>query len=221
MIVNKTILKDILESITPILDYFPPYILGRVLYVAYRHIFVLKGRSICLLGMPAAGKTRILRILQGIEYDELKDKQTPGGGEPFGSFECYLSDDIRLWVSEGKDINGDEVNIRHYYEDFLKNCDTVLFIFNIYKYLNDKEEEQKTNDRFDYIYKHISKQIKELAFIGTRLDQFNKSEQRKVIDKFMDRIKDREYSNMFNCLMAIDATNAKHVKEEMCKIFNS
>lgn len=221
MIVNKTKLEDIWESIKPIIDYFPPYILGKVLYVAYRHIFVLKGRSICLLGMPAAGKTRILRILQGINYDEYKDKQTPGGGESFRSFECDLSDEIRLWVSEGKDINGDVVNIRQYYEDFLNNCDTVLFVFNIYKYLNDEEEEQKTNDRFDYIYKHISKKIKELAFIGTHLDQFNKFEQRKVIDKFLDRIKGREYSDIFKCLMAIDATNAKHVKKEMCKIFNA
>ena len=221
MILNKTKLKDICESIMPIIDYFPPYILGRVLYVAYRHIFILKGRRICLLGMPAAGKTRVLRIMQGVNYDEFKDKETPGGGESFSSFECELSDDIRLWVSEGKDINGEDVNIRQYYEDFLNKCDTVLFIFNIYKYLNDKEEEQKTDDRFDYIYKHLSKQIKELAFIGTHLDQFDKSEQRKVIDKFMDKITGREYSDMFKCLMAIDATNAKHVKKEMCEIFKS
>lgn len=219
MILNKAKLKDICESIMPIIDYFPPYILGRVLYVAYRHIFILKGRSICLLGMPVAGKTSILRILQGVDYGEYK--QTPGGGEPFRSFECVLSDDIRLGVSEGIDINGEDVNIRQYYEDLLNKCDTVLFIFNIYKYLNNREYEKNTNDRFDYIYKHISKQIKELAFIGTHLDQFDKSEQRKVIDKFMDRIKWREYSDMFKCLMAIDATNAKHVKKEMCKIFKS
>ena len=194
MILNKTKLKDICESIMPIIDYFPPYILGRVLYVAYRHIFILKGRRICLLGMPAAGKTRVLRIMQGVNYDEFKDKETPGGGESFSSFECELSDDIRLWVSEGKDINGEDVNIRQYYEDFLNKCDTVLFIFNIYDYLTKEEYEKKTNDRFDYICTHISKHIKELAFIGTHLDKFDKLEQRKVIDKFMNKVNNREYS---------------------------
>ena len=218
---NETKLNNILQSVKEIISYTPPYILGKALYVAYRHIFILKGRRICLLGMPDAGKTRVLRIMQGVNYDESKDRMTPGGGESFNSFECELSDDIRLWVSEGTDRNGDEVNIKQYYEDLLEKCETVLFIFNIYKYLNDKEEEQKTNDRFDYIYKHLSKQIKELAFIGTHLDQFDKSEQRKVIDKFMDKIRGREYSDMFKCLMAIDATNAKHVKKEMCKIFKS
>ena len=204
------------------ISWFPPFTWFKLLYVVYRRIFVLKGRSICLLGMPAAGKTRILRILQGIDYDEKKDFQTLGGGEEFKSFECRLSDDICLFVSKGKDFNGDEANIKLYYEDLLKNCETVLFIFNIYKYLNDKEEERLTNYRFDYIYTHMSNHIKELAFIGTHLDQFkSKSEQKKVLDMFLNKTKDRPYSNMFNCLMAVDATNAKHVKKEMCKIFNS
>ena len=207
------------KIVEKLLRYTPYY----YLYVVYRRMFVLKGRSICLLGMPDSGKTRILRVLQGKEYNEAIDKQTPGGGEPYESFDCILSDEICLFVKEGRDINGDEVNIKQYYKDFINNCDTVLFVFNIHKFLTNEKECEKTKDRFDHVKGLIKNTtVKELAFIGTHLDLFkDKSEKKKAIDKFLDRIKDRQYSDMFRCLMAIDATNTTNVKREMCKIFKS
>ena len=214
---TKKILNTIVEPIKDLL--LTPYSVWQILYVAYSCYFTLKGRKICLLGMPDVGKTRILRILQGKEYDEEKDRQTPGGGEHYDSFVC---EELGLRVSEGRDINGDEVNIKQYYEGLIKKCYTVIFVFNIYKFLNDKKEESQTKDRFDNIYTLMKDQKKELAFIGTHLDKFeNKDEQRKAISKFLDRVRERQYFDMFKCLMAIDATNTKNAKKEMYKIFKA
>lgn len=212
-------MNKVIKKLVGIFRYTPYY----YFYVAYRRMFVLKGRRICLLGMPEAGKTRILRVLQGKEYDEEMDKQTPAGGELFESFECVLSDEIRLFVKEGRDINGDEVNIKREYEDLVNKCDTVLFVFNIHKFLTNEKEFEMTKDRFDHVNKLIKNTtVKELAFIGTHLDLFKKkSEKKKAIGMFLDKIKDRQYSDMFSCLMAIDATDTKNVKKEMCNIFKS
>ncbi len=101
------ILKKIFSGIKDVIAV--PANVGTIIIVAYKY-FTIKGRSICILGMPESGKTRILRMLQNEPYDEVKDRQTRGGGEKFESFICYLPNDVEIKVKEGKDLNGDIIN---------------------------------------------------------------------------------------------------------------
>ncbi len=114
------------------------------------------------------------------------------------------------------------INIKQYYEELLNKSDTVFFIFDVCQYLqNNKGYADRTNDRFDFIYDMKSSKIKELVFIGTHLDKIPASRQKKISDEFLKVISNRKYSDMFEHLLFINATETEEIRAKFSEIFKS
>ena len=183
--------------------------------------YLLSGRKVCILGMTGAGKTRILKVLQNQPYNEHRDHQTKGGGEPFERFICKLQNGVELYIRKGIDYNGDDSNIIQFYEDLLSKCEIVFFVFDINKYLHDKTDYAfKVNARINYINRHKGKQIKEMVFLGTHLDEIPSDEERKkASDDFYRRIQGKTYVDVVKKFKVLDATKKKDVEKILCELF--
>jgi GTPase SAR1 family protein len=176
-----------------------------------------EGKSLGILGMPGAGKTLFLRNLQGKPYTRYE--QTTGA-EDYNRFD-FTHKGRTISICEGKDIGGNAENIKVYYEDFLKNKDICLFIFDIKKYI-DIEQEKYRNDvnaRLDYIDRHI-KDMKHWAIIGTHVDQAKIEQGKSIIDIVQRHVKNKPYSRLLSMnFFARNLTNKKDMDFIIDKIF--
>lgn len=152
MILNKNAYYDLLE--------------GGVLWVLIRTIFKrIAGKSIAVLGMQGAGKTHMLANMQGKEYIP----NPTIGKERYEEF--FTSSGWRgMFIKSGQDIGGGSENCELFYESMIKDSDIVFFLFDAYKYLNDKEYQIDAQARLDFI--HRKTKADQVAIFATHRDQF-------------------------------------------------
>lgn len=174
-----------------------------------------EGKSLGILGMPGAGKTLFLRNLQGKPYTRYE--QTTGA-EDYNSF-TFMHQGRAISICKGKDIGGNAENIKVYYEDFLKNQDICLFIFDVKKYIEQEKYRNDVNARLDFINRHI-KDMKYWAVIGTHVDQVKIEQGKSIIDIVQGHMKNKPYSRLLSInFFARNLTDKKDMDFIIDKIF--
>lgn len=176
----------------------------------------LVGKSLGILGMQEAGKTQILRNFQGKPYRQYEATST----EDYSEFETKIGDRT-IKFQQGRDIGGGDMYIRDYYEDFIKNKDIILFVFDVYRYLRNSDYAKDVRARLDFIYDKLNRKKadgvndelwsillnKKYMTIGSHMDKLSESEQKSAISSLQASVKAKPYSPMFhNNLLLCDLT---------------
>lgn len=169
--------------------------------------------------MPESGKTQFLMNLQG-KGEEYKNKTYQGTSTyEYKKFTYTTNDKKKYKIKGGTDIGGDDYNIRHYYETFLKNKDICIFLFDIQKYKDNLEYRKKTNARLDYINIHI-KDAYECAIIGTHVDKVKIEKGQSIITIVQKFVEGKEYARLLNInFFACNLTSEKDMNELVNKLF--
>lgn len=174
------------------------------------------GKSLGILGMAGAGKTQFLRNLQGKPYKRC-DEQT-AGAEDFEDF-VFNHKGREISICKGKDIGGNVENIKYYYEDFIKNRDICIFMFDIKKYIEQEKYRKDVNTRLDFINRHIN-DTSHWAAIGTHVDQMKIEQGKSIINIVQGYIKDKPYSRLLSInFFASNLTDQKDMDIIIDKIF--
>ena len=118
----------------------------------------VQGKSLVVLGMKGAGKTRFYRFLQNKPFIEGES-----GIDEYEEFEYKKQDGKTIYIRKGKDIGGSEDYINQY-EDMIKKCDILVFCFDLNRYLSDSTYEKQVNARFDFVCRKF-KELKHLLNI--------------------------------------------------------
>ncbi len=132
------------------------------------------GKTIAVLGMKGVGKTLFLANISNKDY---KDCAATIGSEDYKGFYLSIGGHI-FFIKGGKDIGGGEEYIRDYYEEMIKNSEIVFFLFNAYKYLNEKDYRDQTQARFEFIYRHSQESNTNVIILATFADKFSSVQKR-------------------------------------------
>uniref|UniRef100_A0AB33INX3 G domain-containing protein n=1 Tax=Prevotella sp. GTC17253 TaxID=3236793 RepID=A0AB33INX3_9BACT len=177
----------------------------------------LKGKTLGILGMPQAGKTQLLMTLQGKPYSQYEQTTV----NEYKEFPLVIGDTGRtIIIQPGQDIGGSEYNITAYYEEFLKNKDICVFLFDVQKYKDDINYRSQTNIRLDFINRHIKKWPEGCAIIGTHVDKAEIKEDENIIAILQKFIEGKPYARLFNHnLFAYNLTNKTDIVKLKMKLF--
>lgn len=214
---NITIMQD--WQISEAVFWFVPIIawalLGAVGGVIIGHIIGSiwdSGKKIgmAVLGMKQSGKTTWYNHLTG-------DNRA---GQTFDSVdikEIFLKfpDGKEARIKEGKDIGGDEGNVREYYEEMIDNNEVVLFFFSAYDYLYDNDYRRLVNGRLDYIKRHLGD--KRLYYIMTYADKI--PDRDGALNKILDMLKKEDLFKMQKGYFLVNATDKKELNDLTTTIF--
>ena len=181
---------------------------------------VLKGDKMAILGMHGAGKTTILRYMQGYTYDST---YKPSGTDPYKSFDWKVGDRT---IEAGVDIGGGKEWVKENYPNLIKDNDIIMFVFNASEFLNSNIYKRDTLARLDFVFEIIKKEKKvddfiknHFALIGTHADLINESP-KSLIQKIQRECQDKSYSKIFkNNFAILDLTSSDEFNNFIKKFF--
>ena len=181
---------------------------------------VLKGDKMAILGMHGAGKTTILRYMQGYTYDST---YKPSGTDPYKSFDWKVGDRT---IEAGVDIGGGKEWVKENYPNLIKDNDIIMFVFNASEFLNSNIYKRDTLARLDFVFEIIKKEKKvddfiknHFALIGTHADLINESP-KSLIQKIQRECQDKSYSKIFkNNFAILDLTSSDEFNNFIKKVF--
>lgn len=169
--------------------------------------------GMAVLGMPESGKTTW--------YDYLLKTNRSGmhtvDSVKIDGFKIYFSDGKSVIVKKGKDIGGNEENIRIYYSKMIEDNDIVLFFLDIEKYLGSMAYERDANSRLDFIYfswkekKGDKDPSKTVCLIMTHVDKVSNSKE--AIEKVLNRMRRRSFSAITTQYAPINMINNEELEE--------
>ena len=186
---------------------FLPWIIGGIIAIAIAGGFAIgevvktEGKTLGVLGMKGAGKTRFLSNLGLFEF-----KEGTGGTtiEDYALHELKIGD-RKITIQGGQDVGGN-VDIKGYYNDWVGNKDITVFIFDGVGYLVDPEYRSNVRARLHFIYEIAKKKgeaesdFKNIVVIASHQDLFKDHYPTTAIEEMgkmiLADIKDREYSNL-------------------------
>ena len=179
----------------------------------------IKGKSLAVLGMQGAGKTHFLANIRNIPYENTSTIS----GEKFKQFNLIIGN-RQVVVNEGIDIPGGEEAIREYYVKLIKENEIVFFLFDSFKYINEREYRENTQNRLDFIYRHSSDSNNcSVILFGTFLDHFSSDDERNnARASIKNSVSGKVYSQMFmdNRFFMLDMRNKDVLKNNILnKIF--
>lgn len=177
----------------------------------------LKGKSIGILGMQMAGKTRLLRILQGRPYNNYEGTSTAD----YDEFKTDLGGEKEWIIQQGRDIGGDGRYIIDYYNSFIQSKDITFFLFNVKKYLQDEEYAKNVRARMEFIYRKLKDKFSSDTDIkahhvtmATHCDLLADNEKKEMLSKLQASVANKPYGLLFhNNLYAADLTNTNEVRK--------
>lgn len=152
----------------------------------------IEGQTISVLGMIAAGKTTLLRQLQG------KSVSTSYQGTNVDTYTQFilLVKGKKYLIHGGNDIGGGEAYIKQYYEDMIKASDITFFVFNCYEYLNNDDYAKNVRARLDFINRQAAKDAKKIVTIGSHVDKFEKEKQKMLLSDMQKSVSGKTYEHL-------------------------
>lgn len=195
---------------------------GGALYIATRsedtETTKLIGKSIGVLGMKESGKTQFLKNLQGEGQKYKKEKYQGTGIEKYEKFTCTIGEK-QYEIEGGTDIGGETYNIKPFYENFLKDKDICIFIFDVKKYKDKSEYRKDTNARLDFINNHVENESK-CAIIGSHVDKVKIKEGESIITIVQKHVEGKAYARLLNTnFFAYNLTNEEDMNNLVNKLF--
>lgn len=150
-----------------------------------------------ILGMPGSGKTSLLNFLDN-------NNRTIGGqsfDQPYEAFEYSFHDEDRsnVKVASGIDIPGAKESRQQHMMPFLNEKDVVIYIFDIFEYLSDREYEKDTNGDLEFIYSHCRYKSGSLkvCILLSHIDKYGSTRKKaKKLDEFKKKVRGLSYARV-------------------------
>jgi len=176
----------------------------------------VKGKRLAVLGMKGAGKTRFYRFLQKRPYIEEETAI-----DDYEEFEYKTNDGKTIIIEKGKDIGGSEDYVRPLYENIIKDCDILVFCFDLKRYLSDSTYEKQVNVRFEFVcrkFKELKRSKGNFVKIASHIDEIKDSNN--AIKQFHSLLQKKSYYKEFIYnFFPVDTTNRKDLEQIVNKIF--
>lgn len=181
----------------------------------------LKGDTMAILGMQEAGKTTILRYMQGLPFDST---YVPNGNEPYKKFDWKVGNRT---IKAGIDIGGGDEWVKENYSNLIKENEIIMFVFNAKDFLDSDKSRIKTLARLDFVFEKIKESKDDMddfiknhfALIGTHADLITESP-KSVVRKIQRDYQNKSYSKIFKCNFAIlDLTSSEDFDKFIEKVF--
>lgn len=173
----------------------------------------VKGTTMAVLGMQASGKTQFYKTLQNIKYTGYEATSV----NDYEGFDIKLSDRT-IHIRKGIDIGGTEAYIKQYYKKMICDNEIVVFVFDVYRYLNDSSYSRNTNARFDFINRHRNE--KSIVILGSHLDNFPESKRKNIIEQVQQRNNGKDHAELFSVnFFTLDMRSKEAVQKVAEKIF--
>lgn len=222
------IIMNLLLSILPYPLFLNPFLLPSWAFLLWlwwfykKYIAVTKGKKLGVIGMKGAGKTTFLAHL-GLVKDD--------GGTSLTSYEkkTIFIGNRELEIAAGEDIGGEDEFVKDYYGPWLTGNDKkdiIVFIFNGYSYLNDKEYRKNTMSRLDYVHRNYKKEVNDvekydnIVLIASHLDEYGSKDIEKMRKEIITSVAGKEYHVLFKKnFFPIDLRDRKIVDKINSKIF--
>ena len=184
------------------------------------------GKSIGVLGMPESGKTQFYMTLKNEKYTQ---------GEATGMDEYPQFDFVihgkKIKVKSGKDIGGGEMYIQSYYEDFIKEKDIIVFVFDIKRYLEDSKYARDVRSRLEFVWRKLLEKTgimdyvraffeikRRYILLASHGDQLTAEQKKNVKSILFNSIQGKEYAEMFHNNMYI--TDLRD-RDKLMELFDS
>ena len=179
----------------------------------------VQGKSIAVLGMKGAGKTRFYRFLQNKPYSEGEDLETIQ--EQYRGFTYTKENGDEIYIRAGYDYGGAKDIAEKTNEKLIAESDTVFFIFDIHAYFTDKQYKEDTNARLKFVIDNIDN--KEFYVLASHVDLMKDSTIQNSRKDFERYIAQQGYSNHIKQgnLALVNLTDAEGLKKVVDKLFNS
>ena len=173
----------------------------------------LYGWKISVLGMQMAGKTQLLANIRNIpylEYDPTQDYK-------YEAFKVHLGNrDVK--IRAGKDIGGGD-EYCSVYEDLMKESDIIFFVFDGYRYLNEKSYKDNVQARLSFIHRHLNKQ-EFVTFITHKDSYHNKKDTSNALNDIIKSVSEKKYRTLFNNnIFFLDMRQKDELLKELDKLF--
>lgn len=172
---------------------------------------VHKSRKIAILGLHQAGKTTLLRFLQGEK--NYRDKTVGSGVDEYEEFQLKIGDKS-ISISKNIDIGG-SVNFVRNYQSILKDSDMAFFLFDVSLFFNNNEYYRDFCARVHY----LQDMTNSTYFIATHPDKTELTDNLKV--KISEKLKSKDYQGYVNQrLFVINLLDDKKLTEFVTKVFS-
>ena len=173
--------------------------------------------NLLVLGDVNAGKTTLIKALQGKNTKKLQEKEQTS----FVAFEFPIRYNGEQRIIKGHDFSGSEKFIESYYEDEIKRCDCLFYICNVNEYLNNGIKREGNNARLHLIDQYLSNRSIPVQIILTYATQVHDRDDARL--KFMESIRSKPYGGRFLERQPIviemkDDVELKNLIEEIKKI---
>ena len=173
--------------------------------------------NLLVLGDVNAGKTTLIKALQGKNTKKLQEKEQTS----FVAFEFPIRYNGEQRIIKGHDFSGSEKFIESYYEDEIKRCDCLFYICNVNEYLNNGIKREGNNARLHLIDQYLSNRSIPIQIILTYASQVHDRDDARL--KFMESIRSKPYGGRFLERQPIviemkDDVELKNLIEEIKKI---
>lgn len=213
-----------------------------------------KKLNVSIIGPTAAGKNVLIDVLRDGKAPESDEYQGSVGMSKLEEFEAYWTkkntfcgtfitvnslDENKLsspalqalknlfpdWIvkSSGYDIAGDSAYVE-IYRELVKDRDAVFFVFDVYKYLSDKDYENNVKAELMLIYKNTNngKDVN-LIMLGSHADvvraKLKLATEKMVSDKFLNTLTGKSYRSMcvknIRFLNFLDSKSVEEIRKSL------
>lgn len=143
--------------------------------------------SIAILGMKGSGKSLLYCNLRNIPYN---GKQTLI--ENYEPFDYKKGDGTVVHIAAGKDIGGDENLKQQFMQEFIEKKDFVIYVLDLYMYLNNDEYRRSVNADLAFIYQY-RRYKQRILILLSHVDYFIGTKKDDAINGFLQRIRNSDY----------------------------
>ncbi len=175
---------------------------------------------VTIQGAQFAGKTHLLRQLQGREYDFENDAQTKTD-EEFKRFKVRTDNGV-LVVKKGADRGGSVANADHEMVNDIRRANVIIYLFRLKYYLSDDIQfKERVDTDFQTIFNELQPK-KQVLIVGCTYimqDYSSKKESQDAVDEAIKIWNEKEWRDMikFSKLVLLDTQKDKNAYLEIIK----
>lgn len=178
----------------------------------------VKGKSWCVLGPKAAGKTQFTCLMRGVDYKGYEATTQ----EKYVNFDCAINGEC-YHVSQITDISGDESVIKSFYEELILQSDVIVFVFDAKKYFSDDNEYlYRKKEVYGRLYRiaEIEEKLgqRETIVLATHRDELSKEQQNTFFNTVVNNAGEKSKKLLLYNFFLIDCTSKKEFNKLLHKI---